>query len=239
MKSRGKDGEGVILYKHEDLPEHSGVLNLEKARMNEIREHVWQTEEPISTFAWNYYQDMELRPAEDVLHSLIDIVSKNGVYLLNIGPKADGTIPDEQKEILLAVGEWLQRNGESIYGTRPWYTYGEGPRKEAEQTGKDSNLRYFELNYSFEDVRYTKKGESIYGILMGHPAEVKNILLESFAKSKLPSEVDITNVTILGTNMEVDWNYQDDGLSITIPNSLPETMALVLKIETNSSTSLD
>lgn len=233
LKSRGKDEEGVILYKHEDLPEYSGVLNLEKTRMKEIRENVWQTEEPISTFAWNYYQDMELRPVEDILHSLIDIVSKNGVYLLNIGPKADGTIPDEQKEILLAIGGWLQSNGESIYGTRPWYTYGEGPRKEAEQAGEDLNLSYHELNYSSEDVRYTTSGETIYGILMGNPAEGENILLESFAKNRLPYEISIADVTILGTDLKVDWNYQDDGLSVTVPNSLPEAMALALKIVTD------
>lgn len=234
LKSRGKDGEGVILYKHKDLPAYSGVLNLEKARMKEVRERVWQTEEPISTFAWNYYQDMELRPVEDILHSLIDIVSKNGVYLLNVGPKADGTIPDEQKEILLAVGEWLQRNGESIYGTRPWYTYGEGPRKVAEQTGEDSDLSYHELKYSFEDVRYTSNGETIYAILMGHPREGKNILLESFAQDELPYDLDIDDVTLLGTDSEVNWSYDDGGLSITVPGSLPETMALVLKIDTDS-----
>ena len=234
LKGRGKGGEGVILYKHEDLPEYAGVLNLEKARMKEIRERVWQTEEPISTFAWNYYQDMELRPVQDILHSLIDIVSKNGVYLLNIGPRADGTIPDEQKEILLAIGKWLHRNGEAIYGTRPWYTYGEGPRKEAEQKGEDSNLSYHELNYSSEDVRYTSNGETIYAILMGNPAEDKNVLLEAFAKYELPHEIDIADVTILGTDSEVDWDHVDGGLAITVPESLPETMALVLKIKTDS-----
>ncbi|HWV58137.1 MAG TPA: alpha-L-fucosidase, partial [Longimicrobiales bacterium] len=107
LRARGAEGEGIVFYKLEDLPEYVGVRTIEKARLNHISGRVWQAEEPITTFAWNYYEGMVLRPPESILHALIDVVSKNGVYLLNIGPRPDGVIPDDQAEILLAIGEWL------------------------------------------------------------------------------------------------------------------------------------
>src|SRR5699024_8957868 len=113
-EKRGMENEGVVLHKDNDLPTEVSVQNHEKTRINQIGEKVWQTEEPITTFSWSYTQDMELRPAKDILHSLIDVVSKNGVYLLNISPKADGTIPENQRSILLQIGQWLNKNGEAI-----------------------------------------------------------------------------------------------------------------------------
>ncbi len=229
-----RKGEGVILYKHEDLPAYSGVLNMEKARMNQIADRVWQTEEPISTFAWNYYEDMELRPARDILHSLVDVVSKNGNYLLNIGPRADGVIPDDQAQILLAIGGWLERNGDAIYGTRPWYTYGEGPRKEAEQAGEDSELAYHELSYTAADVRYTTKGDTVYAILLGQPDRGSQRLLSAFAEGSAPQALEIMDVSLQGLGDSVEWDQTPGGLSIELPAELPSEMALVLRIKTRS-----
>jgi len=234
MDDRGESGQGVILYKHEDLPAHSGVFLMEKARMTDMGDRIWQSEEPITTFAWNYYEGMELRPAEDILHSLIDIVAKNGVYMLNIGPRADGTIPQDQVDILLDIGDWLDKYGEAIYATRPWYTYGEGPRKEAEQTGEDNDLSYYELQYSFEDVRYTTNDDIIYGILLGRPGHDSSLLLASFSAEQVSERTDITNVSLLGSQNQVQWELSDEGLSISLPDDIPEDMALVLKIETTS-----
>lgn len=232
LDERDKEGEGVILYKHEDLPVYSGVLNMEKSRMNRIAERVWQTEEPITTFAWNYYEDMVLRPAPDILHSLVDVVSKNGIYLLNIGPRADGVIPDDQARILLDIGAWLEKNGEAIYGTRPWYTYGEGPRKEAEQAGLDSELAYHELSYTAADVRYTTRGETIYAILMGQPDGGSRLLLSAFAEADLPNGLEIVDVSLQAPAEDLEWDQTRTGLSIELPDELPSEMATVVKIRT-------
>jgi alpha-L-fucosidase len=176
---------------------------------------------------------MVLRPAADILHGLIDIVSKNGVYLLNISPKADGTIPADQKEILLQIGAWLNECGEAIYGTRPWYTYGEGPRKEAAETEEGQQKKFYELKYTAADVRYTVKDNTIYALFLGRPAENQPVLLKSFAKAVVPGNLGITRVKMVGTNKEVAWQLQNDGLTLQIPDQVPERMATVIKIETS------
>jgi len=228
------DREGVILYKHLDLPDYSGVLNFEKARMNRIADRVWQTEEPITTFAWNYYEGMELRPAADILHAMIDVVSKNGIYLLNIGPRADGIIPDEQRDILLAIGDWLGRNGEAIYGTRPWYTYGEGPRKDAEQVEPaegEKKPAYHELHYTAEDVRYTTKGETVYAILMGQPDGGSTVTLTAFADDSAP---DVVDVALQASGRGLEWSLAPEGLEVGLPDDLPREMAVVVAVRTRA-----
>jgi len=234
LEDGDREGEGVILYKHTDLPDYSGVLNFEKARMNRIAERVWQTEEPITTFAWNYYEGMELRPAADILHSMIDVVSKNGIYLLNIGPRADGVIPDDQQEILLAIGDWLGRNGEAIYGTRPWYTYGEGPRKDAEQVEPaegDKKLAYHELHYTADDVRYTSDGDTVYAILMGQPDSGSTVTLSAFAAESAPGVVD---ASLQASGEGLAWTLTPEGLALELPDEVPDEMAVVVKIRTRA-----
>ena len=124
-KSKGK--EVAICRKESDLPLCVSMENLEKSRKQNIEPRLWMTDETISTDSWSYTRDMELKSAADLLHVLVDVVSKNGVLMLNVSPKADGSIPADQREILLSMGRWLSVNGDAIYGTRPWFPYGEGP----------------------------------------------------------------------------------------------------------------
>lgn len=228
LEDRNMEGQGVILHKHNDLPADVSVQNHEKSRMNRMGEQVWQTEEPITTFSWCYTQDMELRPAQDILHGLIDIVSKNGVYLLNIAPKSDGTIPQNQKEILLSIGQWLDNNGEAIYGTRPWSRYGEGPRYEAETNEEDTDQEYHELKYTADDVRYTTRDDVVYAIMLGQSAGEEQVVLDTFAEQNISIEA----VSLLGSGQNLKWNRTEAGLSVSLPGSVPKEMATVLKITT-------
>ena len=125
------DHVGVINYKDYAMQEHSAVLDLERGQLGDIRPLYWQTDTSMSNKSWGYIKDDTFKSPEFVIDQLIDIVSKNGNLLLNIGPRSDGTIPDEVQRVLLDVGAWLNINGEAIYGTRPWRTYGEGPTKVA------------------------------------------------------------------------------------------------------------
>ncbi len=191
------------------------------------------TDETVSTGSWCYTQDLKIKPARDVLHVLIDIVSKNGVLLLNISPKADGSIPEDQKGVLTDIGAWLEKYGESIYETRPWYTYGEGPTKEPEGHFKNHS-EFLKIKYSAADVRYTasRDGKTIYAAVLGIPANNALITLKSFAKGEMGKQPGIKSVSMLGVPESLQWEISDQGLNITTPASTPdESMAVVFKID--------
>lgn len=222
--------EAVIVRKQEDLPLEVSVDDLEKSRKNRLEEKVWMTDETVSTGSWCYTENLKIKPAVDVLHVLIDIVSKNGVLLLNISPKADGNIPDDQKEVLLTMGNWLKKYGESIYETRPWYTYGEGPTKEPEGHFKNRE-EFLKIKYSSKDVRYTTNGDVIYATLLGWPGSRAEVLLTSFSKNVWENSREIEKVTMLGHDEKVEYQLTDSGLNITTPDVQADNMAVVFKVE--------
>ena len=100
---------------------------MEREGQNSIRALPWQTDDALGDRSWGFIKDDHYKSPQYLVDELIAIVSKNGNLLLNVGPMADGTIPEEQKNLLLAMGKWLRVNGEAIYGTRPWHVFGEGP----------------------------------------------------------------------------------------------------------------
>lgn len=226
-KKRGK--EVVICRKQADLPLNISIENLEKSRKQNIEPRLWMTDETISTDSWSYTQDMELKKAKDLIDVLVDVVSKNGVLLLNVSPRADGTIPVEQKEILLSIGEWLKINGEAIYGTRPWYTYGEGPTTQPEGDFKN-HKEFLKVKYSWKDIRYTSKGKTIYAIALGMPEADTSLLLKGFAGNLLPSALKVKKVSVLGTNQLIKWKEIPDGLQIETP-MMEGDKAISFKIE--------
>ena len=223
------DKEVVIVRKQDDLPLEFSVDDLEKSRKNKIGQEPWMTDETVSKGSWCYTENLEIKESKDVLHVLIDIVSKNGVLLLNISPKADGTIPDDQQQVLLDIGDWLSKYGEAIYETRPWYTFGEGPTKEPEGHFK-YHRDFLKIIYSSDDVRYTKKDNHIYATILGWPGAGEQILLTAFASDQLPEPLSVKEVTMLGSEAELDWQQGDNGLTIKTPSESPDEMAIVLKI---------
>jgi alpha-L-fucosidase len=232
LNEAGKWGkEVVIVRKQEDLPISYTVEDLEKSRKNMIGTVPWMTDETISKGSWCYTENLEIKEPADVLHVLIDIVSKNGVLLLNVSPKADGTIPDDQKKVLLEMGAWLDSYGEAIYRTRPWYTFGEGPTREPEGHF-DNHLEFLKIQYSWRDVRYTTLDRTIYAALLGWPGAGEELLLSAFSPDSLPTPVEVSSVALLGSGEQVKWEISEKGLSVTAPMVAPDEMAIVFKIET-------
>lgn len=224
------DKEVVIVRKQDDLPLDVSVDDLEKSRKNKMGEKVWMTDETLSTGSWCYTKNLQIKPAADVMHVLIDIVSKNGVLLLNISPKADGTIPEDQQDVLLKMGHWLDQYGEAIYETRPWHTYGEGPTVEPE--GDFENHREFlKIKYTTDDVRYTTKGNVIYAMILGVPDPSKPLLMKAFSPSGPGTEMTIKQVRVLGSDQPVDWKLDEKGLSVMPGYPVTDDMAQVFKIE--------
>ena len=223
--------EVVIVRKQDDLPISYTVEDLEKSRKNRIGEVPWMTDETISMGSWCYTEDLQIKEAVDVLHVLIDIVSKNGVLLLNVSPRADGIIPDNQKSVLLDMGSWLGKYGESIYDTRPWYTYGEGPVMEPEGSF-ENHLEFLKIKYSWKDVRYTTRGDVVYAILLGWPGAGQEVLLKAFAPDSLPGPIAITSLSLMGSSDPVQWEMNGKGLVLNTPATAPDEMAVVFRIET-------
>ena len=129
-------GQEVVLQYKENLhgtafPAGAALLDIERGKLADIRELPWQTDTSVSVKGWGYLDGDIFKSSDSLIDDLVDIVSKNGCMLLNVGPRADGVIPEEAQRVLLDIGSWLRVNGEAIYGTRPWVTFGEGPTEVA------------------------------------------------------------------------------------------------------------
>lgn len=221
--------EVVIVRKQDDLPLEVSVDDLEKSRKNRIGEKTWMTDETVSTGSWCYTSNLQIKPAADVLHVLVDIVSKNGVLLLNISPRADGSIPEDQKRVLLSMGAWLEQNGEAIYETRPWYTYGEGPTIEPEGHF-DNHEQFLKIKYSADDIRYTTKANTIYATILGKPSD-DDLLLKSFSAAEWKNDSKIKKVTFIGIGKDIAFKVSNEGLHLSVSGLEFDDMANVFKIE--------
>ncbi|HPR83308.1 MAG TPA: alpha-L-fucosidase [Pontiellaceae bacterium] len=218
--------EVAIVRKQDDLPIGFTVNDHEKSREPNIQPALWMSDDTVSTDSWSYTADMKIKPVADVLYSLLDIVSKNGVLLLNISPKADGTIPDDQRQLMLGLGAWLKKNGEAVYSTRPWIIAAEGPTS-SPKAGLNHSVEFLKLKYSAQDIRYTaaKNGKTVYAITLGAPQPGEPICLNGFAK-----QIDqIKNVRLLN-GQKLDWKKDGTTLRVTAP-ATDETLALAVAVE--------
>ena len=226
----GKDV--VVTYKQEDLPADIGIVDYEKGRLDQVTDFTWLTDDTISagswttTGSWSYTEELDIKSAKVLLHTLIDIVSKNGNLLLNISPTAAGVIPDAQRESLLGMGVWLRANGEAIYGTRPFSTYGEGPKR------LTSSGHFVEMNgeYTSENIRFTRKGNSVFAIQLGWAGAGKKIAIKTLG-GKQGGQQQIKRVTVLDSPEEIDWVVEDDALYVMTPSVAPNDIAICYKIE--------
>ena len=216
---------GVINYKDFALDEKSAVLDLERGQLAGIRPLYWQTDTSISNKSWGYIENDTFKSPEFVIHQLIDIVSKNGNLLLNIGPRSDGTIPDEVQQVLREVGGWLRVNGEAIYGTRSWKVYGEGPTQVAAGSFHDTDTQ----PYTAEDFRFTKKGNVLYAIELGLPASGEAVI-HSLGTSA-PDSVKILSVWLLGSDSKVTFEQREDGLHVHLPEKPAGKYAYSFRIQ--------
>jgi alpha-L-fucosidase len=220
-----KNGYEPVLQYKRCFPPQTAVWDIERGKLDEIRADYWQTDTSVSYKTWSYIENDHFKSAQVVLHDMIDIVSKNGNLLINFGPKYDGSIVPEVRSIFDTLGSWLKINGEAIYGTRYWWTYGEGPTKVRSRsfTEKDNPA------FTCEDIRFTQRDGNLYAILLGIPQ--REVVIKSLAKDSGYAAKPVKKVSLLGSDEPVKWETKDRALVAVLPEKKPTTLACALKIE--------
>jgi len=216
----------AINYKNQSFPEKAAVYDIERGKLDKLRPSLWQTDTSVGLKSWGYIEGEEFRTPDSLVDDLIDIVSKNGLLLLNIGPRADGSIPDQAQQLLLEVGRWLAVNGEAIYGSRPWKIFGEGPTPVL--TGGFTDKK--QKSFTAEDIRFTTKGATLYAIALDWPG--KTMTVKSFGVASKLLDKRIASVKLLGSRQRLKWEQEPDGLKVELPDIKPGDYAFVLRIET-------
>ncbi len=220
--------EVVINYKHDAFEFGTAVVDIERGQFADAKPYVWQTDTAVATNSWCYTEHNWYKTSTQIIRDLVDIVSKNGRLLLNIGPRADGTIPDEDKKILLEIGEWLKVNGDAIYGAKLWRKSAEGPTEITEGQFADAAPK----PYTGEDIRFTVNGGNIYAIclnMQGKSSVTVKSLAVADASSKPNFNGIIKSVSVLGHGTPV-WSRDEEGLKITT-DEISDDKPVVFKIE--------
>ena len=214
-------GEEVTIdYKHNAYALGTGTLDIERGALGSINPYPWQTDTAIGKQSWGHRSDNQYKTTYEVLTTLIDVVSKNGMLLLNVGPKSDVTFTDEETKVLEETGNWLRTNGEGIYETIPYKFYKEGEHKVASGMFSEGNVEYNE-----KDFRFTYRDGVVYAFQM-KPS--KSIKLTSFYTDRCG--ICIENVEILGDNEVESFVCDRNGLAVELKNEPANDLPQCIKI---------
>lgn len=221
--------EVVIQHKWKAFAPGSAVLDLERGAMGSVHPEVWQNDTSVARTSWSWIPDHQYKTLPELVAELVDVVAKNGVLLLNIGPKADGTIAEEEQERLAGIGDWLRVNGQAIYGSRPWVVASEGPTTQADGSFVDSAER----RYTSADIRFTTQqrygNERIYATLLAWPSDGIARITSLGTDAGLLHR-PIRSVELLGHDSAVEWEQTDSALVVRLPQRRPSSVGAVLRI---------
>ncbi len=214
----------AINYKHDAYMFGTAVPDVERGQFADLKPYFWQTDTAVAKNSWCYTENNDYKTAGELIRDLVDIVSKNGNLLLNIGPMADGTIPSEDRDILLTIGEWLNINGEAIYDTTYWRVFGEGPTEVEEGQFTDTKMKLF----TSEDIRFTVKGSTLYATVLLYP-EDGIVRIKALADKSHHFHGIIKDVSVLGFEEQPVWKRTEQALEIRT-TSVQSPYPVVLKL---------
>jgi alpha-L-fucosidase len=204
------------------------IWDIERGKSDRLEPFVWQTDTCIGQ--WHYKRDIKYKTADQVVPTLIDIVSKNGNLLLNVPLKGDGTPDPDEITFLQDMAKWIDVNGDGIFATRPWVIFGEGAPEVAA-----GNFNEGKRTYTAADLRFTTKGDTIYAFTLGMPTD--KVVIRSMARNSPLVQGEVGEITLLGSG-KVEFSRGDDGLTIRMPEKKPCAYCVAFKItglKTNAS----
>ncbi|MCR5687341.1 MAG: alpha-L-fucosidase [Lachnospiraceae bacterium] len=203
-------GDGVVVnYKHDAIPFGIAVPDVERGQLSSQRSYRWQSDTAMCFNSWCHTTENSYKKAEDILCDLIDIASKNGTMLLNIGPKEDGTFTEEETAILDTIGKWIERCGEAVFDTKPYRIFGEGPTEVAEGGFMDGSVKEF----TSSDFRFFAGDGSVYAIALrcAHDGKYR---ISGFGRKQGLLNADIGKIVCLNDGNEADFEHREDCLMI-------------------------
>ena len=234
LQLHGGKMEGVINVK--GVPGHwmkAVVADIERGVTSGIMSHPWQSETCIGD--WHYQRALfndpgkygGYMPPDKIIHWMIDVVSKNGTFILNIPGKPDGTIDRKEQLILDKIGDWMAINSEAIYATRPWKVYGEGPNVMRAGSMRGGGTNHLGAN----DIRFTrnKANTVVYALALGWPKDA--FMIKSLGTAAATNPGKIQQVELLGTDEKLRWKQTAHGLRVELPKYRPTlNYAVALKV---------
>ncbi|WP_049898523.1 alpha-L-fucosidase [Halococcus agarilyticus] len=236
------DREVEVVHKRQ-LPHGTGIVDYERARKEGVAERPWLTDTSIDRESWCHVSNPDYKSVSTLITGIVDRASKNGCTFLNVGPKADGTIPAGAQARLDEIGDWFAVNGAGVDGTQPWWTFGEGP------TQVKSEERQFEqatqVAFTPEDKRFTRKDDTLYVFVLGWPEDGVTVETAVGQRSSqwagrwgaaldvdpLPWPDDEYTVELLGSDDPVEWSVADARLHVELPATKPCDHAYGVRIE--------
>ena len=233
--SANKWNKEVVATFKDGLNKKCAVLDYERGGPPDITENYWLTDDAISSSSWCYTEGIGYYSKTQILHGFIDRISKNGNMILNISPKADGTIPEEQRDVLLAIGDWLKKYGEAVYATRAWEKYGEGPTK----MGAAHGIMGAPIEGTTGDIRYTRSKDykTLYAILLDWKKGEKEVIFKTLSSKRIDLK-NLKSVELIngeaGNYLPLDFNQNADGLTVSLPKRSFDEMAYVIKMNFKS-----
>lgn len=232
-------GKEVDFTHKQEVPIGVGIVDHERTREENVGMQPWLTDVPLNRNSWGYVENQDYKSVETLLTGVVDRVSKNGGTMINVGPKADGTLPIGATNRLHKVGEWLEVNGEAVLSARPWWTFGEGPTDvTSSEFGEATHV-----DFTAKDIRFTRTLDGIYAIVLDWPSQAVTIETPIGRRYSAiagewpigpkpdPWPTDRFDVTLVGSDDPISMERTENGIRIQFPNEPPTEPPNVLRFD--------
>ena len=217
--------EVCIFYKWGALFDGCGVFDVERGQIDGVSRELWQNDTAIAKNSWGYTEGNQFKTPAEIIRNMIEVFSKNGCYMLNVGPKADGTICEEEKNVLLEIGKWLEVNGEAVYGSQPFEVCPFEGKKSKNGSFKESK------KFSKKDYCFTARPGKIYVFPMGKnlPETLKIKALRHSNEHGIRYKIE--KIHILGEERSLSYNQSEKILEINLGKKYQNEIPMCICIE--------